>query len=147
MRSAISSINEAERQKRLGQKLQQARKDLGLNQEDVGRILNLSQAYRRAGSDHQPNLSRIENGLRQLKVLELEEFARLYNKPLEFFSTWGGDDEKQLQKSIAQRANGLGSATGVKGSPTQRPATLLKRQEKLLACLAMLRGENAQEPD
>ena len=149
MRSAISSISQAERQKRLGQKLRQARKDRGLNQEDVGIILNLSEALSRSGSDCQTNLSRIENGRRQLKVLELEEFARLYQKPFEYFATWGEEDEKQLQKSIVRRAGVLGSAAmaraGVKGPQTQRPATIRKRQENLLACLAALQGDDVQE--
>lgn len=151
MRTEILSINQAQRQKRLGEKLRQARKDCGLNQGDVGLILRLSEAFGRSGTGHQPNLSRIEKGRRKLWVLELEEFARLYGKPLEFFTTWGPDDEKQLQDSIARRARVLGhsaeEAAKVKGSRTQRPATLRRRREKLVACLTALCGDNFQEHD
>jgi transcriptional regulator with XRE-family HTH domain len=148
-KSAISSINQTERMKRLGQKLRQARGDCGLNQEDVGIILNLSDVFGGRGGDYQSNVSRIENGHRQLKVLELEEFARLYQKPLEFFATWAEEDEKRLQNSIVGRASVLGNEAGKaatgKEPHTQRPATLRKRQEKLVACLAALRGDNNRQ--
>ena len=147
MRTAISSINQAARQKRLGEKLRQARRDCGLNQEDVGLILNLSVLSSTGG--YQSNLSRVENGRRKINVFELEEFARLYHKPLEFFATWEEDDEKQLRSELEQRACILKASArkpiaGEEPDP-QRPATLRKRRERILACLAGLKDDKAQK--
>lgn len=58
------------------QKLRQARLEAGLTQVDVGRKLKKPQAY----------VSKIERGERRVDVVELDELARLYNKPLEYFT-------------------------------------------------------------
>lgn len=58
------------------QKLRQARLESGLTQVDVGRKLKKPQAY----------VSKIERGERRVDVVELDELARLYNKPLEYFT-------------------------------------------------------------
>ena len=61
---------------RLIQQLRQARLDAGLTQVDVGRKLKKPQAY----------VSKIERGERRIDVVELDELAKLYNKPLEYFT-------------------------------------------------------------
>lgn len=52
----------------IGEKLKNARKVLGLTQEEVANKLNISRN----------TLSNIENGNRSILVSELEEFAKLY---------------------------------------------------------------------
>jgi len=61
----------------LGKRLREARKAAGKSQTDVG--------YHFA-QDH-TLISKIESGKRAVEFGELEEFARLYQQPLEFFAT------------------------------------------------------------
>lgn len=61
--------------KKLTQKLRQARLDAGLTQVEAGKKLKKPQAY----------ISKIERGERRVDVVELNEFARLYDKPLGYF--------------------------------------------------------------
>jgi ribosome-binding protein aMBF1 (putative translation factor) len=56
-------------------RLRQARLDAGLRQEDVRRKIGIYQTY----------LSKIESGERRLDIVELEELARIYKKPMTFF--------------------------------------------------------------
>jgi len=58
------------------QKLRQARLEAGLTQVDVGKKLKKPQAY----------VSKIERGERRVDVVELQEFAKLYKKPLDYFA-------------------------------------------------------------
>lgn len=60
---------------KLIQRLRQARLEIGLTQVDVGKKLKKPQAF----------VSKIERGERRVDVIELEEFARLYNKSLDDF--------------------------------------------------------------
>ncbi len=56
-------------------KLKQARLETGLRQIDVAKKLKRTQSY----------VSRVEVGEQRLDILELQKFAKLYNKPLEWF--------------------------------------------------------------
>lgn len=58
-------------------KLKQARIEIGLRQIDVAKKLKRTQSY----------VSRVEVGEQRLDILELQKFAKLYNKPLEWFVT------------------------------------------------------------
>lgn len=60
---------------KLIQRLRQARLDANLTQVDVGKKLKKPQAY----------VSKIERGERRIDAVELDELAKLYKKPLEFF--------------------------------------------------------------
>jgi len=53
----------------------QARLDAGLTQVDVGKMLKKPQAY----------VSKIERGERRIDIIELNEFAKIYKKSLEYF--------------------------------------------------------------
>ena len=59
----------------LTQKLRHARLEAGLTQVKVGKKLRKPQAY----------ISKIERGERRVDVVELNELAKLYNKPIEYF--------------------------------------------------------------
>jgi len=55
--------------------LRQAREDAGLRQEDVRHKIGTYQTY----------VSKIESGERRLDIVELEELAKIYKKPITFF--------------------------------------------------------------
>ncbi len=56
-------------------RLRQARQDAGLTQEQVAAFLGRPQSF----------VSKCESGERRVDVVELDAFARVYGKPLEFF--------------------------------------------------------------
>lgn len=56
-------------------KLRQARMEAGLRQIDVAKKLKRTQSY----------VSRVEVGEQRLDILELQKFAKLYGKPLDYF--------------------------------------------------------------
>jgi transcriptional regulator with XRE-family HTH domain len=70
--------DETER-KRLGEKLRDARKYLGLKQEDVAAHLNVPRTA----------LVDIESGQRRVDAIELTKLAKLFKQPVSFFM---GDD-------------------------------------------------------
>jgi transcriptional regulator with XRE-family HTH domain len=59
----------------LVEKLRTARREAGLDQEEVAEILKVSQSY----------VSKIESGQRRIDVVQLKAFARIYRKKLEYF--------------------------------------------------------------
>lgn len=61
--------------KALVAKLIKARKDVGLLQEDVAKLLGKTQSY----------VSKIEAGQRRIDLIQLKEFAKIYKKHASFF--------------------------------------------------------------
>lgn len=71
----VSEADDAER-RRLGERLRDARKYVGLNQEEAATILKLP---RTAVTD-------IESGQRKVEALELKRLAELYRQPVSYFT-------------------------------------------------------------
>jgi transcriptional regulator with XRE-family HTH domain len=71
--------DEAER-KRLGERLREARKYLGLKQEEVAAYLKIPRT----------GLTDIENGQRRVEAIELTRLARLYRQSVGYFT---GEDK------------------------------------------------------
>jgi transcriptional regulator with XRE-family HTH domain len=71
--------DDAER-RRLGDRLKEARKYLGLRQEEVATYLKIPRTA----------LTDIESGQRRVEAIELSRLARLYRQPVAFFT---GEDE------------------------------------------------------
>jgi transcriptional regulator with XRE-family HTH domain len=69
------TINGSARRKEAGELLGAARREAHLSQKVVAAVLNYDQS----------DISRIEGGTRLPDVVELENFAVLYQKPLSFF--------------------------------------------------------------
>jgi transcriptional regulator with XRE-family HTH domain len=65
----------SERYQAFLQRLRAARKEAGLTQEEVSIKLNVHQSY----------VSKCESGERRVDVVELDEFAQLYQKSFEDF--------------------------------------------------------------
>jgi len=84
--------DETERQ-RLGERLREARKYLGLKQEDVATYLNIPRTA----------LGDIESGQRRVEAIELTRLAKLYRQPVSYFT---GEDAAAaaLPASIAHLA-------------------------------------------
>ena len=57
------------------QQLRIARIEKGLDQNDVAKLLNKTQSY----------VSKIESGQRRVDIIQLMEFAKIYDKPLKYF--------------------------------------------------------------
>ena len=60
---------------KLLEKLRSARLEAGLTQVEASKKLKKPQSY----------LSKIERGERKIEAIELGDFAKLYNKPLDYF--------------------------------------------------------------
>ncbi|MDV3348830.1 helix-turn-helix transcriptional regulator [Leptothoe sp. LEGE 181152] len=65
----------SERYKAFLRRLRAARKEAGLTQEDVADRLKVHQSY----------ISKCESGERRIDVVELLDFAAIYNKKLDYF--------------------------------------------------------------
>ena len=72
--------NDEEERRRLGGRLREVRKYLGLKQKEVATCLNIPRTA----------LADIENGRRKAEVIELTRLAKLYRQPVAYFT---GEDE------------------------------------------------------
>lgn len=77
---AVGQKSDEQQRRRLGLRLKEARKYLGLNQEEVGTYLKIPRTA----------LTDIENGQRRVEAIELTRLAKLYRQPVAFFT---GEDE------------------------------------------------------
>ena len=84
---------------RMGERLKEAREYLALSQDEVAQALHLPRSA----------ISLIETAQRRVDVLELKEFARLYQRPLGYFT--GEETHSQARPKeveyLARAAAGL----------------------------------------
>src|SRR5260370_16707714 len=73
---ALHQDNDAEERRRLGDRLKEARKYLGLKQEEVATYLKIPRTA----------LTDIENGQRRVEAIELARLAKLYRQPVGYFT-------------------------------------------------------------
>ena len=59
----------------LVERLRKAREERGLDQEDVAKLLGVTQSY----------ISKIESGQRRIDIVQLKAFARIYKKKIDYF--------------------------------------------------------------
>jgi transcriptional regulator with XRE-family HTH domain len=74
--STLSDNEDAVERRRLGDRLKEARKYLGLRQEEVATYLKIPRTA----------LTDIESGQRRVEAIELSRLARLYRQPVAFFT-------------------------------------------------------------
>jgi transcriptional regulator with XRE-family HTH domain len=103
------------RQWELGQQLGAARRLAKLRQIEVVGLL---------GGYKQDTLSKIENGVREVSFIEMEQFAALYEKPLADFATLTAEEEAALREKrkrlpVHKSWRGLGSP--YRGNPNPQP--------------------------
>lgn len=77
---AFQHDNDDEARRQLGDRLREARKYLGLKQEEVATYLRIPRTA----------LTDIENGQRRVEAIELTRLAKLYRQPIGYFT---GEDE------------------------------------------------------
>ncbi|MBN9537924.1 MAG: transcriptional regulator [Alphaproteobacteria bacterium 65-37] len=77
---ALRQASDEEERRQLGDRLREARKYLGLKQEEVATYLKIPRTA----------LTDIENGQRRVEAIELTRLAKLYRQPVAFFT---GEDE------------------------------------------------------
>lgn len=77
---ALRPDSDEEERRRLGDRLREARKYLGLKQEEVATYLKIPRTA----------LTDIENGQRRVEAIELTRLARLYRQSIGYFT---GEDE------------------------------------------------------
>jgi len=89
----VSPVDEQGERQRLGERLREARKYLGLKQEDVAAYLKIPRTA----------LGDIENGQRRVEAIELKNLAKLYKQPVSHFT---GEDAAAaaLPPSVAHLA-------------------------------------------
>ena len=78
--TALQHDNDDEVRRQLGDRLREARKYLGLKQEEVATYLKIPRTA----------LTDIENGQRRVEALELTRLAKLYRQPIGYFA---GEEE------------------------------------------------------
>jgi len=71
----MSSNLYSKEHKTIVEKLKKARHEAGLDQVEVAKKLGRSQSY----------LSKIESGQRKIDVVQLQKFAKFYNKEINYF--------------------------------------------------------------
>jgi len=69
------SKTHSQKNNKLLAKLRSARLEAGLTQVEASKKLKKPQSY----------LSKIERGERKIEAIELADFAKIYNKPLDYF--------------------------------------------------------------
>ena len=92
---AVQQDSDEDERRRLGDRLREARKYLGLKQEEVATYLKIPRTA----------LTDIESGQRRVEALELTRLAKLYRQPVGFFT---GEDEGGGE--LAGRRRALGTA-------------------------------------
>lgn len=77
---ALNPGSDEEERRRLGDRLREARKYLGIKQEEVAAYLKIPRTA----------LTDIESGQRRVEAIELTRLAKLYRQPVAYFT---GEDE------------------------------------------------------
>jgi transcriptional regulator with XRE-family HTH domain len=101
MSSEPTPIRDDEQEWRaLGERLRESREFLGLSQQEVADLLELTR----------PAVTNIETGKRKVSTLELREFARLYRKPYDWLIGESNDptsSEDELTQALYRATNEL----------------------------------------
>jgi transcriptional regulator with XRE-family HTH domain len=89
---ALHQNNDEEARRQLGDRLREARKYLGLKQDEVATYLKIPRTA----------LTDIESGQRRVEVIELARLAKLYRQPVGYFT--GDDGTASLPIDVAHLA-------------------------------------------
>lgn len=104
----------------LGVRLREGREYVGLKQEEVARHLGIPRTA----------VSEIENGKRDVKVPELQKLARLYQRPVSWFT---GEREAEIPADIAFLDRTASSLSDNDRQELQRFADFLRSKAKAVS--------------
>ena len=117
--AGFTSGHEPDR-KALGDRLRIAREYVGLKQGDVARYLSIPRSA----------LSHMETGQRKVEALELSRMARLYQRPLSWFTSEVAPPETDLPEEIAHVARAAARLSSQDRQELARFADFLKSRAK-----------------
>ena len=117
-RAASNKLPELDRQT-LGDRLRMAREYVGLKQEEVAQKLSIPRSA----------LSNIEAGLRRVEAIELTRLAKLYQRPVSWFTGEQTPDET-LPNEIAHVARAAASLSSQDREELARFADFLKSRAR-----------------
>jgi transcriptional regulator with XRE-family HTH domain len=118
----VSRAAERDRQA-LGERLRFAREYVGLKQEEVAKYLGIPRSA----------LSNIEAGQRKIDVLELTRLAKLYQRPVTWFTSREGAAELELPAEIAHVARAAAGLSERDRQELARFADFLKSRARAKA--------------
>ncbi len=104
----------------LGERLRVAREYVGLKQDDVARHLAIPRSA----------LSHIEAGQRKVDALELARMAKLYQRPVSWFTGEENPPEAELPDEVAHVARAAASLSSQDRQELARFADFLKSRAK-----------------
>lgn len=104
----------------LAEKLRQAREYVGLKQEDVAKRLNIPRSA----------LSNVEAGMRKVDALELTELAKLYQRPIAWFTGEDTETTNELPAEVAHVARAAASLSQQDRQELARFADFLKSRAR-----------------
>ncbi|MEW5686189.1 MAG: helix-turn-helix transcriptional regulator [Pseudomonadota bacterium] len=104
----------------LAEKLRQAREYVGLKQDDVAKRLNIPRSA----------LSNIEAGQRKVDALELSELAKLYQRPIAWFTGEEAASTEELPAEVAHVARAAASLSQQDRQELARFADFLKSRAR-----------------
>jgi transcriptional regulator with XRE-family HTH domain len=107
----------------LGERLRTAREYVGLKQEDVARHLSIPRSA----------LSHIEAGQRKVDALELARMARLYQRPVSWFTGDHRSAGTELPEDVAHLARAAAGLSAQDRQELARFADFLKSRAKAKA--------------
>jgi len=104
----------------LGERLRTAREYVGLKQEDVARHLSIPRSA----------LSNLEAGQRKVDALELKQMAKLYQRPVSWFTGEDGSISEELPPEVAHVARAAASLSSRDRQELVRFADFLKSRAR-----------------
>jgi transcriptional regulator with XRE-family HTH domain len=117
-RAAFSQLSvDADRQK-LGERLKEAREYVGAKQDDVAKKLGIPRSA----------LSNIEAGSRKVDAIELAQLAKLYQRPVAWFT--GDDSHSQMPKVVTRLARAAAALSQQDQAELARFADFLKSRAR-----------------
>jgi transcriptional regulator with XRE-family HTH domain len=104
----------------LGERLREAREYMGLKQEEVAKHLGIPRSA----------LSNVEAGQRKIDALELTRLAKLYQRPVTWFTGEDGLIDKEMPAEVAHVARAAASLSNQDRQELARFADFLKSRAK-----------------